>query len=69
MSMGELSKSIRKQVEQYCEQFPGTVVSRTAKGHTLIKAPSGETMLISRNSGAGHKKSHKVDSDFRRCFG
>lgn len=69
MSMGLLSKSIRKQVEQYCEAFPGTVVSRTTKGHTLIKAPNGETMMISRNSGSGHKKSSRVESDFRRCFG
>ena len=66
---GMLSKELRRQVESLVEDHPGTSVSRTSKGHTLIKAPNGETMMISRNSGAGYKGLKKVDSDFRRCFG
>lgn len=65
---GELTKELRKQLTELLAANPEASAKRTSKGHTLVRASNGETMMISRNSGSGNTGTNKVINDFKRCF-
>lgn len=47
----------------------GAVGRISTKGHCILRAPSGATMSVSRNTGMGNRGRYNMEAEFARIFG
>lgn len=70
LTRGDLRAFDDKATELILEAMERGAVGRiSTKGHCILRAPTGATMSVSRNTGSGNRGRYNMEAEFARIFG